>query len=383
MTVYECDLSSYNRDVLEGLHMVEEAIAEYSPITMFEECFTEAFGSKKKKAEEERRAAEIKAKEEANAKATAKGVSGLRKALDAVLAMCRAIIDGIDNFFQEHKLDKEEKEAYENFKLACKQDPSLANKKITVRDFKKTFEEYQKLMKECEKEMEAVAKDADHPLDSMMKKIENFAKNNAKGVAVSVAATAAVNVSSIDRQFAKYIRAAMHSDERILKGMKDVMGKKQFKKVDREIRSLSHRISLKRKWMSMTNNLYKDLTSAMLGPIFDLKNVVKGLIKGEGKDKLKNLDPRKNGGGAQVVNMMLKNKDVGKTAKGVGKLGFKIGRHGIIGGVKDKAKYIGGKFIRPKTFEARGLYGNTIVGKAADAVKSAAHPVGKTGENKK
>ena len=133
----------------------------------------------------------------------------------------------------------------------------------------------------------------------------------------------------------------------------------------------------------MTNNLYKDLTSAMLGPIFDLKNVVKGLIKGEGKDKIKNLDPRKNGGGAQVVNMMLKNKDVGKTAKGVGKLGFKIGRHGIIGGVKDKAKYIGGKFIRPKTFEARGLYGNTIVGKAADAVKSAAHPVGKTGENKK
>ena len=63
----------------------------------------------------------------------------------------------------------------------------------------------------------------------------------------------------------------------------------------------------------MTNNLYKDVTSAMLGPIFDLKNVVKGLVKGEGKDKLKNLDPRENGGGAQVVNMMLKNKHINKT----------------------------------------------------------------------
>ena len=70
MTVYECDLSLENRAAIEGLHMVEEALAEYTPITMFEECFTEAFGGKKKKEEDAKRAAEIKAKEEANAKAT-------------------------------------------------------------------------------------------------------------------------------------------------------------------------------------------------------------------------------------------------------------------------------------------------------------------------
>lgn len=382
MTVYECDLSLENRAAIEGLHMVEEALAEYTPITMFEECFTEAFGGKKKKEEEAKRAAEIKAKEEANAKATAKGTSGLKKAIDAVLAMCRKIIEAIDNFFQEHALDKEEKEAYEAFKAACKQDPSLANKKITVRDFRKTFDEYKKLMAECEKEMEACAKDADHPTESIFKKIESFVKDNAKGVAVSLAASAAINVSSVDRQFAKYIRATMHSDERILKGMQDAMGKKEFKKMDRGIRSLSHRFSIKRKIMSMTNNLYKDVTSGILAPIFDLKNMGKRFIKGETLgDKIG--DPRQNGGEVQIANLLLKNKSTGKTIKTAGKMGAKVGWYGAVGGAKDKIVYMGKKVIMPKTMEARGLYGNTLAGAAADQVKSSLHPVGKTGERPK
>lgn len=377
MTVYECDLSLENRAAIEGLHMVEEALAEYTPITMFEECFTEAFGGKKKKEEDAKRAAEIKAKEEANAKATAKGTSGLKKAIDAVLAMCRKIIEAIDNFFQEHALDKEEKEAYEAFKAACKQDPSLANKKITVRDFRKTFDEYKKLMAECEKEMEACAKDAEHPTESIFKKIDSFVKDNAKGVAVSLAASAAINVSSVDRQFAKYIRAAMHSDERILKGMQDAMGKKEFKKMDRGIRSLSHRFSIKRKMMSMTNNLYKDVTSGILAPIFDLKNIGKKILKGEASD------PRQNGGEVQIANLLLKNKSTGKTIKTVGKTGAKIGWHGAVGGAKDKIVYMGKKLIMPKTMEAQGLYGNTMAGKVADQAKSSLHPVGKTGERPK
>lgn len=387
MTVYECDLSAYNRDAIEGLHMVEEAFAEYSPITMFEECFTEAFCSKKKKEEAEKRAAEIKAKEEANAKAAEKGTSGLRKALDAVLAMCRAIISGIDNFFQEHKLDKAEKEAYENFKAACKQDPSLANKKITVRDYKKTFEEYQKLMKECEKEMTAVAKDADHPLESMLKKMETFVKEHAKGVAVSVGATAAINVASVDRQFAKYIRAAMYSDERLLQGMKDSMGKKEFKKMDRSIKSLSRRLSLKRRWLYITNNLYKDVTSAVLGPLFDVKNIGKGMIKGvsngiKNKGDFSGVDPRKDKNKAPIVDMLFSNKSINKTAGTVDSFMKNITKHGVRAGHMDKLKYIGGKLFRPKTFEARGLYGNTTAGKVADGVKSALHPVGKTGKGK-
>ena len=169
----------------------------------------------------------------------------------------------------------------------------------------------------------------------------------------------------------------MHSDERILKGMQDAMGKKQFKKMDRGIRSLSHRFSIKRKIMSMTNNLYKDVTSGILAPIFDLKNIGKKILKGEASD------PRQNGGEVQIANMLLKNKSTGKTIKTAGKMGAKIGWHGAVGGAKDKIVYMGKKVIMPKTMEARGLYGNTLAGVAADQVKSSLHPVGKTGERPK
>lgn len=372
MTVYECDLSQENRDALEGLHMVEEAISEYSPITMFDECFTEAFGSKKKTEAAKKQADAIKAKEAANAKASEKGVSGLRKALDAVLGMCRKIINAIDNFFQEHNFDKEEKEAYARFKEACKQDPSLKNKKITVRDYKKVQAQYQELMKECEKELEAVKKNADHPLDKLMNKMTNFVKDNTKGVAVSLGATAAINVASTNRQFAKFIRAAMHSDAEVMQKMQDVMGKKQFKAMDRDLRSLGHWISLKKKWMSVTNSLYTDVTSAMLAPFFDLRETLHGRV----------VDPRENGGQVQVLRMMHKNKDVGKTMDKGAKVAANVGYHGVISGAKDKLGYLGRKIIRPQKAEREGVYGGTLVGAAADAVKSAAHPVGKVGRSK-
>ena len=169
----------------------------------------------------------------------------------------------------------------------------------------------------------------------------------------------------------------MHSDERILKGMQYAMGKKEFKKMDRGIRSLSHRFSIKRKIMSMTNNLYKDVTSGILAPIFDLKNIGKNLLHGKVND------PRQNGGEVQIANLLLKNKSTGKTIKTAGKMGAKIGWHGAVGGAKDKIKYLGHKVIRPKTMEARGLYGDTFAGAAADQVKRTLHPVGKTGERPK
>lgn len=368
MPVYECDISAENREIIEGLHMLEEACMEYQDITMFEECFTEAFGGKKKKQQEEaaKKAEEIRKKEEANAKASEKGTSGIKKAIDGLLAMCKRIIDAIDNFFQEAKLDKMEKEAYRKFKEACKQDPSLKNKKIMVRDYKQMKTEYQALMKECEEEMERVKRDAGHPIDRFINKCKDFVKKNGKGVAVSVAASAAVNVASTNRETAKIMRACIHMDEDVLEGLQKTMGDKQFKKMDKDIKSLGKLVSLKKAGMFVTNNCYKDVTSACVAPVKAIMDLFSGNAENVGQQ-------------AQTLNMMHKNKDLGKTMdKAVG-VAASAAVHGGIAGVEDKAKYITKKVIFPKSTARKGLYGNTAVGSTIDTIRSATTPQGRSG----
>ena len=48
--------------------------------------------------------------------------------------MISRIINSITDFFKKLGMDKGERDAFEQFKEACKQDPSLKNKKITVND---------------------------------------------------------------------------------------------------------------------------------------------------------------------------------------------------------------------------------------------------------
>ena len=367
---FESDLMMEDCVILEGLHMMEEALMEYKPLSMFDECFTEAFGSKKKKEEEkkaaEAKAAELKAQEEKNKQAQDKGVSGFKKVIDGLLTMCRKIIEMISNFLDEKLMDKKEKEAYQKFKAACKEDPSLANKKVTVRDYRKVQAEYKKLMDECESEIQACKEDPSHPIDAITQKCKNFLKNNGKGIAVSMGAASAINMGGVNRQFAKLMRNIMHSDEEILQSMQKSMGAKQFKNFDKDLKSLGHRLSLKRTKMWLTQSLYKDMTSAMVGPVNDVMEMISGKFTAFGSQ-------------GRMRKQLFDNKDTGKTLRTAGELGLDIFAHGVVGGAKDKLGYIGKKAILPKKTAREGIYGQTVIGDVGNEFKNAMHPSGKHG----
>ena len=366
---FESDLMMENCAIVEGLHMMEEALMEYKPLSMFDECFTEAFGSKKKEEEKkaaEAKAAELKAQEEKNKQAQEKSVSGFRKVLDGLLTMCRKIISMIENFFDEKRLDKEEKEAYEKFKAACKEDPSLANKKITVRDYRKVQEEYKKLMDECESEIQACKENPNHSIDGITKKCQDFIKNNGKGVLVSIGAASAINMAGTNRNLAKLMRGILHSDEDIMASLQNTMGKKQFKNFDKDLKSLGHWASLKRTKMWVTQSLYKDLTSAALGPIQDLKDLLKDHKVSIGSQ-------------GRLAKQLWDNQYTGKVLKGAAKLGVDTTAHGVAGGVKDKLGYITKKVVFPKKTAREGIYGKTVAGEIGNEVKNAMHPSGKHG----
>lgn len=379
---FDHDLALADNEVLEGFHMMEEALAEYQPLSMFDECFTEAFGSGKKKEEKQKeldaKAAQLKEQATKNAKAEEKSVSGLRKVIEGLLTMCRKLIQNIEDFIEEKRLNKEEKEAFEKFKAVCKADPSLANKKITVQDYREVYKKYKELMDECEKEIEACKKDSNHSTDRIIKKCQDFVKNNIKGVAISIAASSAVNVASTNKDLAKLMRTILHSDEEVMENVRKQMGDAQFKSFDKDLRSLGHRfkwLSIKRIKMYVTSSLYSDYKSALLGPVNGVKNILSGI-------KNNKVDLKYAGDQARLAKNLMKNKDTRKTLGTLGSVGVNVGSitgQGFIGGIKDKVGYMGRKIIRPKTTSRQGIYGNNAVGSAYNNIKNSKDPTGPHG----
>ena len=171
-----CDFRDEDRMFLEGMHLVEEAYENYQPMTFFEEYITEAFGKKKAgNAKEDTPSSPASQEPKTPAQPTntaseEKARKGILKLIDAVLGIIRKIKDTVSEFIAKRRLSETERKAYEQFKEMMKKDPAMANKKIRVRDFKEIQKRYQQFMNECEREYEAVAKNAEHPIDKLLEK---------------------------------------------------------------------------------------------------------------------------------------------------------------------------------------------------------------------
>ena len=118
--------------------------------------------------------------------------------------------------------------------------------------------------------------------------------------------------------------------------------------------------------MWLTQSLYKDMTSAMVGPVNDVMEMISGNFSAFGSQ-------------GRMRKQLLDNKDTGKTLKAIGDLGLDTIIHGIGGGIKDKFGYISKKAVMPKKTAREGIYGQTAVGVVGNEIKNAIHPSGKHG----
>lgn len=222
---------------------------------------------------------EVQAKAEKNAKAGAGAVSNLKKAANAVLNMIRKIIASIVDFFQKRNMDQQEREAYEKFKEAAKQDPTLKNKKITVKDFRTLNKEYDALLKEVEEQERLVAAGKEGDFDALTKKITTFCGNAAKGVGISVSAEAALRMASSSREIADKMYKQLKNDEKLQEQMIKSIGEKETKKLEKDMKTLSSKfypmVALKRLKMKMAGTYANSCEEAVASTFEDVENLIK------------------------------------------------------------------------------------------------------------
>lgn len=238
----------------------------------------------------------VKAQIENNNEATKGAINHLKKAGEAILNMIRNIIDSIIDFFKKRRMSDLEREAYNNFKEAVKRDPSIKNKKVTVTDFRKLKSEYNDILSDVEKYDRALAEGKKTDVEELANAITKRVKGVAEGVSVSVSCDMALKMATSSRELSQIMLRKLQEDERLQKILVDGIGKKQAKKMEKDLRSLGKRFSLKRTWMRMhgqmcnsvdeavykTFNQVKDLcTNPSLSKISSNKTIIKGMMGNE------------------------------------------------------------------------------------------------------
>lgn len=356
----------------EGARMVLEAMDEFQPISMFEDYMTEAFGKNKTETNDTKKpdekapagnkvaekfakgkkvAADTKEKEEANEKASEKTRSGFMKIVDAIMNMIRKIRDSIGEFFDKRKLDAAQKEAYESFKIACQKDPALKNKKITVANWKKIDAEYKEYINECQKRLELLKKDEKTPIQDLIDRGKKLTTGAIKGSVISVGATSVMAMASTDRQTAQFLRNLLNSENAAMESIRKEMGKKQYKKMDKELKKMSRALSFHRMIIEYTGQHYDNYKDALLSPLRTIKSWAK-VGSGEtelNKENIKDLIEDRTG--RQLLGNIARNKGIrdatGATVGRAAKMGVRIGVKGALSGAQDKASYLLRKLTSP------------------------------------
>lgn len=320
-------------DCLYHLYEANRIAADYKEIDGFMEIF-------------EADSPQVQEQANKNKEVSAGALGHLKKAGQAILNMIKKIKDAIVNFFKKRNLSKEEREAYERFKEACKQDPALKNKKITVTNWKKVQEDYNKLLKDVEARERDAAAGREGDLEALTKEIAQFCGNAGKGVAVAVTAEAALRMASSSREMAQKIYDQISNDEKIYNTLVDSIGKKETKKLQNQVKNLTYKMSLQRLKMKLNNTMAYSSQEAISETLTDVGALVKGALGLGGtvaspaeEVVSKNLVQR----AGSTASRLIKNrddvkKDLGNVKRGSGIITKALGNEEVRTTIKDTIK---------------------------------------------
>lgn len=238
----------FKDEITNQLYLAYTESKAYLPIDEFELIFEADEGG------------EAKEKKDANDKVKKSVIDHLKNALSGIAKIISSLMSTISNWLKEKSLDKDEREKYEAFKELCKADPSLKNKKITVKDYEKIKEEYEKIEKEAERldtEFKA-GKLAD--AKAFLKSCADFCGNASQGATVAMGMDAALNMAHKSRAYAQTINTALKLDRRIIDGIASQVGEVNAAKFEREIEIYTNRATIRRALLRVRGKMYNTTT---------------------------------------------------------------------------------------------------------------------------
>lgn len=249
---------------IEGQRELADAMAMFTPISEYATIF-------------EADNPEVQQRVRENRDAVNKAQGGLAKIFNSIKRIISNVITAIRNFFDRARLSAEEKKAFDAFKAACAQDPSLKNKKITVR----AWQEIEAKGAELRKQGEAILRNENAQpteCEQFIKNVENYITSTAGGVATTVTVDFLKKSMVRCPQVADMILAQMKSDNEWCDKIRNNMGEKSYGKFEKYTESMRNRSRVMMFMARLGKKRYENLHSAMESSIKGVADLAQGKI---------------------------------------------------------------------------------------------------------
>jgi hypothetical protein len=278
-------------------------------------------------------------------------------------------------------MDKEAKARFEQFKKACANDPSLANKVVSVQQFQSIQQEYEKIIADAEKADSALIANNPGEADKLIASISSRLKGVGGAAVGAVSAKTLENIAYSNAQAARLITAALSRDSELLASLEKSIGEKQAKKTVNSIKGLQKRISLRRIIVTARHQELKTLQGCVSNAVGTMGDLLKGKVnmgtinmagKMLGNEETRDTVKK----GIKLRADVTKGKLMGKAQGKADNLARTVTTKGPIGYVRKAAAKMGGE-IEDKR-HAKGDYSkDSVIGwlgnsydKAKDSVKN-------------
>lgn len=213
----------------------------------------------------------VKEAEEAEIAATEKSKNWLIKAFTAIKNALAKMFSGIKDFIDRMFLSKEEKKKLEELEDLIKQNPEMANTKITVKDYRKIYSEIDKMYAELEQAAREVEANKDKPVGKLLKRVGEWFGRNVDVVGTSVTADTAMKLMAHDRGLATQIANVLNRDGAVMNQLIDTLGKEDAEKYRKKATMYSKKHSLFAAMSRLTKKKYETVADALKGTMNSLK----------------------------------------------------------------------------------------------------------------
>ena len=249
---------------IEGQRELADAMAMFTPISEYAIIF-------------EADNPEVQQRVRENRDAVNKAQGGLAKIFNSIKRIISNVITAIRNFFDRARLSAEEKKAFDAFKAACAKDPSLKNKKITVR----AWQEIEAKGAELRKQGETILRNENAQpteCEQFIKNVENYISSTAGGVATTVTVDFLKKSMVRCPQVADMILSQMKSDNEWCDKIRNSMGEKSYGKFEKYTESMRNRSRVMMFMARLGKKRYENLHSAMESSIKGVADIAQGKI---------------------------------------------------------------------------------------------------------
>lgn len=203
----------------------------------------------------------------------------LIKVVKSIQALIKRAVDSIKSFLSQMTMSKEKRNAFNEFKEACKKDPALANKKITVTDFDKLSKQYDDYIAQVEHGIREEAAGRVFPAQQLTQNVTGFLSNAGKHIGTTMTASVAEKMAASKPYIARQIASQLDEEGAVMRQLEETMGKKGAKNYKKHMESMGRRFSLHRMKVKLLHGKSQCMIDAVKDTTNELSNLMSGKVR--------------------------------------------------------------------------------------------------------